>query len=67
MFTPPPPKQKEKTSNIFNSVQVHSVYTFSHDIQKSYHSDFAVVRKNWDPFVLGPEFAIDSNPVEKFK
>lgn len=22
----------------------------------------ATVKKNWDPFVPGPEFAIDSNP-----
>lgn len=31
----------------------------------AYHSVFAVQMKNWDPFVLGPEFAIDRTPTKE--
>jgi hypothetical protein len=32
----------------------------------SYHEVFAVHRKNCDPFVLGPAFAIDRIPEMKY-
>jgi hypothetical protein len=32
---------------------------------KTYHGVFAVQRKNWDPFVPGPAFAIDKTPAKQ--
>lgn len=34
---------------------------------KTYHGVFAVQRKNWDPFVPGPAFAIDKTPAKQNK